>query len=264
MAEKKKLQFRNTRFRELTTSQWQSIEKLIEPTKRKRKIDLRQVVNAIFRVNKTGLAWRDLEGHYPAWQTVFYYFRKWQKDGTWEAILTFLREKLRLQLGREASPSMVAVDSQSVRKGPLVSSETGIDGGKNVNGRKRHIAVDSLGLPVTICVTTANVNDGQAGFDLLWRMENKAPRLSLIRADAAYLGEFSTASTYFGWKVEVTQKPPSKKGFIPQKGRWQVERSFAWLNFFRRLAKDYEKTTASAVAFIQIAFSSLILSKISF
>ena len=95
MAEKKKLQFRNARLRELTTSQWQSIENLIDTTKRKRKTDLRQVVNAILRITKTGVAWRDLEGDYPPWQTVFYYFRKWQKDGTFEAVLAVLREKLR-------------------------------------------------------------------------------------------------------------------------------------------------------------------------
>lgn len=261
MAEKKKLRFRNTQFRELTTSQWQSIENLIDTTKRKRKTDLRQVMNAILRITKTGVAWRDLEGDYPPWQTVFYYFRKWQKDGTFEAVLAVLREKLRVQLGREATPSMVAVDSQSVRKGPLVSIETGIDGGKKINGRKRHYAVDLLGLPVAIWVTAANVHDGQAGFELLWRLEKPAPRLTLIRADHSYLGEFSTSATYYGWTVEVTQKPPSTKGFIPQKGRWQVERSFAWLNFFRRLAKDYEKTVASAVAFNQLAFISIILSK---
>ncbi len=251
---KKSLAIRRKKFSELTDSQWQSIEHLVDPDKRKRKNSLRQVLNAILKINSTGMQWRELDEKYPPWQSVFYYFRKWQRDGTFELILRHLREKVRLQLGREAEPSAVAVDSQSVKKGPLVSQETGIDGGKNINGRKRHFAVDTLGLLLSVVVTAANVQDGMAGLDLFWRMEKQSKRLSLIRADHAYQGEFQQAATYYNYHVEITQKPESQKGFVPQKGRWQVERSFAWLNFFRRLDKDHEKTTQSATAFIQLAF----------
>lgn len=260
---KKSLAFRRKKFSELTDSQWQSISELVEGVKRKRKNSLRLVLNAIIKVTCTGMQWRCLDEHYPPWQTVFYYFRKWQKDGTFKLILRALRQNMRLRLGRDAEPSMAAVDSQSVKKGPLVSQETGIDGAKNINGRKRHLAVDSLGLPLAIHVTAANVHDGVAGFDLLWQMQQESSRLALLRADHAYKGEFQVAATYYNCQVEITQKPQSQQGFVPQKGRWQVERSFAWLNFFRRLDKDHEKTVLSAIAFNQLAFIIIILANLN-
>ena len=259
---KKSLAFRRKKFSELTDSQWQCIEDLVEIKRRKRKNSLQTVLNAIMKVNSTGMQWRELDEKYPPWQSVYYYFRKWQKDGTFRLILRRLRQKMRVQLGREDEPSMAAVDSQSVKKGPLVSQETGIDGGKNINGRKRHFAVDSIGLPLVIHVTAANINDGVAGLDLLWQMEQESKRLSLIRSDHAYQGEFQVAASYYNWQVEITQKPESQKGFVPQKGRWQVERSFAWLNFFRRLDKDHEKTTQSAIAFNHLAFVVIILANL--
>lgn len=260
---KKSLAFRRKKFSELTDSQWQCIEDLVGGNKRKRKNSLRVVLNAIMKVNSTGMQWRELDEKYPPWQSVFYYFRKWQKDGTFKLILRHLRQKIRVQLERQAEPSMAAVDSQSVKKGPLVSQETGIDGGKNINGRKRHFAVDSIGLPLAIHVSAANINDGVAGFDLLWQMDEESKRLSLIRADHSYQGEFQVAASYYNWQVEITQKPESQKGFVPQKGRWQVERSFAWLNFFRRLDKDHEKTVRSAIAFNQLAFVVIILANLN-
>lgn len=259
---KKSLAFRRKKFSELTDSQWQCIEDLVDEGLRKRKNSLRAVLNAILKVNSTGMQWRELDEKYPPWQSVYYYFRKWQKDGAFRLILRRLRQKMRVQLGRQAEPSMAAVDSQSVKKGPLVSQETGIDGAKNINGRKRHLAVDSLGLPLAVHVSAANVNDGIAGFDLLWQMGEESKRLSLIRADHAYQGEFQVAASYYKWQVEITQKPQSQKGFVPQKGRWQVERSFAWLNFFRRLDKDHEKTVHSAIAFNQLAFVVIILANL--
>lgn len=260
---KKILAFRRKKFSELTDSQWQSIADLVDVAKRKRKNSLRSVLNAVMKVNSTGMQWRELDEKYPPWQSVYYYFRKWQKDGTFKLILRYLHQRIRLQLGRQAEPSMVAVDSQSVKKGPLVSQETGIDGGKNINGRKRHFAVDCIGLPLAIHVTAANVQDGQAGLDLLWQMDEGSKRLSLIHADRAYQREFQVAASYYNWQVQITQKPESQKGFVPQKGRWQVERSFAWLNFFRRLDKDHEKTTPSAIAFNQLAFIVIILANLS-
>jgi putative transposase len=259
---KKELAFRRKTFKELTDSQWQILEKIVDPTKRKRKICLRMVLNRILWMVHKSVTWRDLDITGVSWETYYYYFLKWQKDGTLKEISMVLHQKVRVEHGREAEASAVAVDSQSVKKGPLVAQDTGIDGGKNVNGRKRHIAVDSLGLPLAVVVTAANVHDGQAGLDLLWQMEEASKRIELIRADHSYQGYFVEAASYYGWKVEISQKPESKQGFVPQKGRWFVERSFAWLNFFRRLAKDYEKTAASATAFNQLAFISLILSKI--
>jgi hypothetical protein len=128
-----------------------------------------------------------------------------------------------MRQNRSYVPSVAAIDSQSVKKSAFVSMETGIDGGKNINGRKRHLAVDSLGLPIAISVSAADVHDSVGAFDLLWKIVNVSHRMKLIRTDKAYRGEFSLGvENWYNWKMEITQKPPSVKGFIPQTGRWQV------------------------------------------
>lgn len=178
--------------------------------------------------------------------------------------MLLLVSRERVNQGRETVPSLVAVDSQTVKKVGLISLDTGIDGGKKINGRKRHIAVDSLGLPLAISVSPANMHDSEGGLDLLWQLEKNTKRLSIICGDMAYGGEFKNiVENIYKWKMDIAQKPESRQRFIPQKGRWQVERSFAWLNFFRRLSKDYEKTTTSAKAFIQLAFCIIILARIT-
>jgi putative transposase len=123
--------------------------------------------------------------------------------------------------------------------------------------------VDSLGYPIAIFVSAANAHDGQTGLELLWRIAKMPDNaFAKILADAAYKGEFVTYAQYYNFDVEISQKPETQQGFVPQTGHWQVERSFAWLNFFRRLSKDYEKTVAASVAFIQLAFISIILAKL--
>lgn len=156
----------------------------------------------------------------------------------------------------------MALDSQSVKSVPFVSAERGIDGNKLINGRKRHIVVDKHGLLLAVGVSAANCHDGQQGIELLWKLE-QFERLDLFCLDKAYQGEFLEVLELYGWRGEIRQKPESQKGFIPQNGRWQVERSFAWLNFYRRLSKDYEKTVASAACFIQIAFINITLAIIA-
>jgi len=131
-----------------------------------------------------------------------------------------------------------------------------------LNSRKRHLAVDKLGLPLAISVSAADVHNLMGGYDLLWQIEKNSKRIGIVRADGAYRGEFSkVVEQLYKWKTEITQKPEPQQGFAPQKGRWQVERSFAWLDFFRRLAKDYEKTPAASMAFIQLTFLSVILAR---
>jgi transposase len=249
-------------FRDLTDDQWALVSSHIV-TPRKRKSDLRQMLNAILKIVRTGVQWRNMDKAYGDWRLVYYYYQQWQKLGLITLILKDLVELERLRQGRKKSPSRVAVDSQSVKIAPFISSDKGIDGNKKINGRKRHIMVDSLGLPIAIFVSAANMNDGKAGFDLLWRAEKwDKDMVLLILADAAYRGEFVTASGYYNYTVDISQKPETTKGFVPQTGRWQVERSFAWLNFYRRLCKDYEKTVESAVTFIELAFISIILARL--
>ncbi|PWK21418.1 transposase [Arcicella aurantiaca] len=165
--------------------------------------------------------------------------------------------------GKESTPSLLAIDSQSVKIVQFINQETGIDGDKNVNGRKRTILVDTLGLPFSIKVTAANISDNQAGILAVDLLKGKVSRLQKIIADMGYKNTFQEyIEVNYKWEVEIAQKPESTKGFIPQKKRWQVERSFGWLNFRRRLFRDVEKTIASAEAMLQIAFISFIINKL--
>ena len=164
----------------------------------------------------------------------------------------------RMQLWDD-SPSLAAIDSQSVKIVPGISIATGIDGGKKINGRKRHIAVDSEGRPLAIYVGPANQHDGEAGLELLPELE-EFDRLNLIRADIAYRGIFKKSTIYYGWETDTTQSPLLKeKGLVPQPNRWQVERSFGWLNAYRRLSKDYEKLPSSSESFISLSFCNMML-----
>jgi putative transposase len=172
-----------TNFSELIDSQWQFIEKILND-ERKRKHSLWSILNAIFSVNATGVQWRNLDSRYPPWQTVFYHFSQLKVRGIWEQILDSLVVMERQRQGREASPSILAIDSQLVKKVAFVKEDTGIDGGKNVNGRKRTILVDTLGLPLAIKVTAANVSDNQAGILAVDLLKGKVPRLKKITAVA--------------------------------------------------------------------------------
>ena len=129
-----------------------------------------------------------------------------------------------------------------------------------MNGRKCHLAADCLGLPLALHGSAANKQDGQEGIELLWQLDKASTRLQLIRADNAYQGYFTQCCDFYQWKVEITQKPKSAQGFVPQTGRWQVE-SFAWFNFFRRVSRDFEKTAESSLAFMQLAFIDIILAR---
>ena len=246
----------------LTDSQWQFIEKHLN-TNRKRKHSMRIVFDAILWVNSTGTQWRNIQGYPFIWQVVYYYFRKWKNEGLFFKILRDVVTQERKRQGKDPEASLVAFDSQSVKKGMFVSIETGIDGNKKINGRKRHLAVDVLGLPLAIGISAANCYDGNEGLKLFPIVQKATSKLELIRVDNTYKGEFVlVAEKEFSWKIEFGQKPESTKGFIPQKGRWQIERCFAWLNPFRRLDKDHEKTVESSAAFISLAFISILLGRI--
>ena len=144
-----------------------------------------------------------------------------------------------------------------------MSEEIGVDGGKKINGRKRTILVDKLGLPLAIKVTAANISDNQSGILAIDLLKGKVSRLKKIAADNGYKNTFCQyVEDTYKWEVEIAQRPESSTGFIPEKNRWQVERSFGWLNFRRRLFREVEKTIFSAEAMLQIAFISFIINKI--
>lgn len=249
------------KYTELTDYQWQFIEKNLKAYQ-PRQHCLRNILNAILWICRTGSQWRNLESRYPKWQSVYYYFRQWKQKGTLDLLLKELVEAERLRLGRKATPSAAAIDSQSVKVVAFTDQHTGIDGGKKVNGRKRHLLVDTQGLPIAIHVSAADVSDAVGGFDLLHQAAYLEGTLKLIRADQAYAEKFAQAASWYSFEVEVSKRPNNQKGFIPQPGRWQVERSFSWMNFYRRLARDYERLPTSAVAFIQLMFINIILARL--
>ena len=250
-----------TQFEELTDSQWEVMKDILN-CQRKRKHDLREIFNALLWLDRTGTQWRNLESRYPRWTIVYYYFRRWRTDGTFVLLNVHLVNLERWMWDKEATPSLVSVDSQSVKAAPFVDSDKGIDGNKRVNGRKRHIVVDTLGLVVGVSVSAANADDAKEGMKLLERCKSQLQRVQKVLVDGAYKNSFA------GWvkehlraEAEISSRPETAKGFVPIKWRWVVERTFGWLNFFRRLAKDYEKTAQSAESWILLANCSVILQR---
>jgi putative transposase len=257
-------------FQPLTDAEWEVIEKLLND-QRPRFYSLRLILDILFWLVWTGCQWREVNRAWGIpWQSAYYYFRKWKRNHFFDSLKDELLILRREQLARKTTPSAVAVDSQSIKKTAFVSLDTGIDGNKRINGRKRHLAVDTFGYPIVVCVTAANISDNEAGKTLADRLHGKLKawatrhattnRMTLIRADNGYKAGFVDYVTKtYNWLVDISQKPESPQGFVPQMGRWQVERSYGWLNFRRRLSKDYEKTVESSEAMLLLAFISFLI-----
>ena len=243
--------FMKTQYERLTDSQWENIKEYL-PIQRKRKYDLREVTNAILWMLRLGAQWRNLGEEFPPWKSVYYYFRKWKKNGTLRKLNEGLNKKERKRQGKQESPSMLSIDSQSIKAGPFVSEDKGIDGNKKINGRKRHIVTDTLGLIWDVTVHAANQTDGKMAQKVVEPLVGYLYRLEKILADAAYKKNFFewVEHNLLGVEVEVSSKPPTTKGFVPVKWRWVTEQTFGRFNFFRRLDKDHEKTVQSSEAWV--------------
>jgi putative transposase len=260
---------------DLSDEQWALVEALFPAadTGRPRAVNLREVLDAIFYVNRTGVQWRYLPHDLPRWDVVYSYFRKWGKDGTWDEVLCVLREGVRVAAGREPTPSLACVDSQSV-KGTECGGEHGIDGNKKINGVKRHILVDTMGLLLVVSVTAASVTDAKAAQQVFERAQEEGlPRLTKVLGDHVYgyegLPEWTTANT--GFRLEITVKEPQepgvgkkagKKPFKVIKWRWVVERTFAWLGRYRRNSRDYEKLPQTSESMLKISGMQLMLRRL--
>ncbi len=217
------------------------------------------IVNSILYVLEGGIKWRMMPKEFPPWNTVYGHFRQWNMRGVWEKVLQFLNKKMRTKKGRADSPTYAIIDSQSV-KTQYNSEERGIDGGKKVKGRKRHIGVDILGNMLEVQVHAANKNDTIKGGGICEQVAEKYPSVEAFSADAGYRGTtLEFVENVLGLRLEISHKIKDKFAILPK--RWVVERTFAWLGSFRRLAKDFEILIATAENMIRIAMMKITLAK---
>jgi transposase len=232
-----------------------------------RKYGNRLVLDSIFYVLRSGCQWRMLPHDLMPWDAAHRWFTKWRKDGTWDHIHDELRRQVRVGAGRDAEPSAAVIDAQSI-KSSEGGEARGFDAGKRTTGRKRHVIVDTMGLLLVVAVTSASVQDRAGGRTVLARLAKGFRTISLVWADGGYAN--SVDSTLLSWArdalnivVEIVKRTDDVKGFKVLPRRWVVERTFGWLVRNRRLARDYERLTATSEAMIKAAMIRLMLVRLA-
>ena len=252
---------------DMTDAEWRLIARRLPPRRRlgrPREVDLRKVVEAILFILSTGCQWRALPREFPPYSTVQGYFYAWRDTGLWQRLVRALVRRARRKLGRKSRPTAAVIDSQSAAT-TQAGGPRGFDAGKRVYGRKRHIVTDTDGLLLAVHVHPANVQDVHGAVPLLERLRQRFPQLRHVFADRIYRGEqLVNALSHCGpWTIEIVERPPGVKGFQLLPRRWVVERTFAWLGRCRRLAKDFEGSAATQVAWLLVAHLRLLTRRLA-
>jgi transposase len=249
---------------DLSDARWALIEPVLRQWRASRRglgisrpsHELREIVNAILYVARTGIAWEYPPHDFPPAKTVYDYYAKWERDGTTAQIHDLLRSQVRQALGRDAEVSAAVLDAQSVKRSCNVrESEQGIDAAKKIKGRKRHVATDTLGLLLAVVVTAASVSDSAVGKGLLTALAVDHPAVSKVWVDGGYQNSVWRHGAGLGIDVEVVTRPAAK-GFHVLPRRWVVERTFGWLMQHRRLARDYEALPQRSEAMMHWAMAN--------
>lgn len=252
---------------DLTDAEWAVVARRL-PRRRRlgrpREVNLREILQAILYIVSTGCQWRALPKDFPPYSPVQNYFYAWRDTGRWQRIVSALVRQARRKLGRKPRPTAGIIDSQSAPTTPA-GGPRGFDAGKRVWGRKRHIVTDTNGLLLAIHVHPANVQDCHGAVPLLKRLRNKLPKLRHIFADRIYRGDqLRDALKDSGpWTIEIVERPTGVKGFQLLPRRWVIERTFAWFGRCRRLAKDFEASVATEVAWLLVAHLRLLTRRLA-
>lgn len=233
-------------------------------------VNLREVINAIMYVVKSGCSWRSLPHDLPHWATIYGYFNRWSKDGSWQEIHTFLIQKVRKQMGRKKRPTAGCLDSQSSKTTACGGKHRGFDKGKLIKGRKRFILTDSQGLLLAVWICAASVSEKQGAMQLLRYIKavpylrHLCKRIKLVWVDGGYRGEdlAGYVKKLWQWTWQVVLRSDDQKGFQLLPRRWVVERTFAWLLQARRLNKDYEKNRRNTQSMVYLAFMPILLNRL--
>jgi putative transposase len=244
----------------VSDSQWQIIAKNLD-TERSRKYELREVVNAILYVVKTGCQWRMLPGDFAPWKLVYYYFSTWKKRGLFEIIHESLVEKVRLVNGKNEEPTAGIIDTQSVKNTLVSCEDKGFDAGKKIKGIKRHIIVDTLGLVLAVVIQSASVQDRDGAVSVITKMTEDWRKVKKIFADGGYRGKLiDIVKMKFKIGLEIIKRN-ELPGFKILPKRWIVERTFAWIDTNRRTSKNYERLNNTSVAIVHLSAIRIMLKR---